>query len=247
MSDLHLEFGEQFLPENAGTDVLILAGDIITVHGIRNTKSKRRRYTEFFQHVSDNWKDVIYVIGNHEWYKAKHPGVVTFLKGWVQANWKNVHLLENETVQIGETVFVGGTLWTDFFRGNPLAKIAVARGMNDYSVAPLTPDMTERFHARTRDYISWTAKNADRVVVVSHHAPSHLSSLPQYVNDPLNAGYCSNMEEFILDHPSIMAWVHGHMHNSSDYMIGTCRVLANPRGYPHELNSGFDMLKKVCY
>jgi hypothetical protein len=26
-------------------------------------------------------------------------------------------------------------------------------------------------------------------------------------------------------------WVHGHMHESSDYQIGQCRVVCNPCGY----------------
>jgi hypothetical protein len=26
-------------------------------------------------------------------------------------------------------------------------------------------------------------------------------------------------------------WVHGHVHDSFDYTVGKCRVIANPRGY----------------
>ena len=26
-------------------------------------------------------------------------------------------------------------------------------------------------------------------------------------------------------------WIHGHMHNRSDYMIGDTRIVCNPRGY----------------
>jgi hypothetical protein len=36
-------------------------------------------------------------------------------------------------------------------------------------------------------------------------------------------------------------WQHGHIHVSSDHMIGPTRVLANPRGYDgYELNDRFD-------
>jgi len=49
------------------------------------------------------------------------------------------------------------------------------------------------------------------------------------------------MEDFILDNENIKVWVHGHMHDPVDYMIGETRVLANPRGYiPWELGNGFD-------
>jgi hypothetical protein len=47
----------------------------------------------------------------------------------------------------------------------------------------------------------------------------------------MNGGYASDLSEFILDNPEIKFWTHGHMHDPSDYMIGDCRVICNPRGY----------------
>lgn len=29
-------------------------------------------------------------------------------------------------------------------------------------------------------------------------------------------------------------WLHGHIHSSSDYVVGTTRILANPHGYGFE-------------
>ena len=50
------------------------------------------------------------------------------------------------------------------------------------------------------------------------------------------------MEYFIKNHPNILYWAHGHVHESSDYMIEQCRVVANPRGYNHsELNPNFQL------
>jgi hypothetical protein len=33
-------------------------------------------------------------------------------------------------------------------------------------------------------------------------------------------------------------WIHGHLHRADDYVIGSTRVLCNPRGYPDE-STGF--------
>ena len=34
---------------------------------------------------------------------------------------------------------------------------------------------------------------------------------------------------------------HGHVHHTSDYNVGQCRVISNPRGYPgYEVNPLFD-------
>jgi len=36
-------------------------------------------------------------------------------------------------------------------------------------------------------------------------------------------------------------WCHGHIHESSRYMLGECMVVSNPRGYyDYEENLGFD-------
>jgi hypothetical protein len=47
----------------------------------------------------------------------------------------------------------------------------------------------------------------------------------------MNGGYRSDLDEFIMDHPEIVLWTHGHMHDPFDYVIGTTRVVCNPRGY----------------
>lgn len=31
--------------------------------------------------------------------------------------------------------------------------------------------------------------------------------------------------------PGVALWLHGHVHDSFDYRVGGCRVIANPRGY----------------
>ena len=69
-------------------------------------------------------------------------------------------------------------------------------------------------------------------VVVGHHAPSKISTKPQYERDVVvNGAYSSDLSEFILDHPQIKLWTHGHTHHEFDYMIGSTRIVANPRGY----------------
>lgn len=71
-----------------------------------------------------------------------------------------------------------------------------------------------------------------KVVVVGHHAPSKQSTKPQYERDVLvNGAYSSDLSEFILDRPRIKVWTHGHTHHEFDYLIGSTRIVCNPRGY----------------
>ena len=75
-------------------------------------------------------------------------------------------------------------------------------------------------------------RNDEKFVVVGHHAPSKMSTHPRYVHDTLmNGAYSSSLDEYILDHPQIKLWTHGHTHEDFDYMLGSTRIVCNPRGY----------------
>ena len=74
--------------------------------------------------------------------------------------------------------------------------------------------------------------NPGKIVVVGHHSPCKQSTKPQYEKDVIvNGAYSSDLTEFILDHPEIKLWTHGHTHHEFDYMIGSTRIVCNPRGY----------------
>lgn len=70
------------------------------------------------------------------------------------------------------------------------------------------------------------------VVVCGHHAPSKASTHPRYKNETvMNSAYSSDLTEFMLDNPNIKLWTHGHTHEDFDYMVGSTRIVCNPRGY----------------
>ena len=46
-----------------------------------------------------------------------------------------------------------------------------------------------------------------------------------------NGAYSSNLDDFIINNPKIKTWIHGHTHESFDYMIGSTQIVCNPRGY----------------
>ena len=90
-------------------------------------------------------------------------------------------------------------------------------------------------HKEMLDYIKETIVNGkydEKFVIVGHHAPSRLSTHPRYQHDTLmNGGFSSSLDEFILNNPQIKLWTHGHTHEDFDYMIGSTRIVCNPRGY----------------
>ena len=101
-------------------------------------------------------------------------------------------------------------------------------------VSSFSPEDAVADHYKMLEYVKHVVggMHNEKFVVCGHHAPSKSSTKPRYQNDTLmNGGYSSDLSEFILDHPQIKLWTHGHTHDIFDYMIGTTRIVCNPRGY----------------
>jgi Icc-related predicted phosphoesterase len=76
------------------------------------------------------------------------------------------------------------------------------------------------------------------VIVITHHAPSKQSLPVRFEEDIISAAYASRLDN-LVDRSQARLWIHGHVHEAQDYVIGRTRVLCNPRGYPGELNPSF--------
>ena len=260
VSDLHLEFSDINITNDDGCDVLILGGDIMiaedlhdhahfdydpytsgSLAGLGRRQQAVQRYRDFLKRCSFQFPHVIYIAGNHEFYNGKFHKGIEYLRDEC-AKHPNVYFLERDMKIIDDVVFVGGTLWTDMNRGDPLTLHAVRDMMNDFRIirndekgfTQLKPADTAIRHRETLQYIKHivTEHKDKRCVVVGHHSPSGLSTHAQYRNEHLmNGAYHSDLSEFILDHPQICLWTHGHTHHPFDYVIGETRVVCNPRGY----------------
>jgi len=258
VSDLHLEFSDINVQNDGDYDVLILAGDIMVSEDLHNHpylpsddavplielsggKRRARIYRDFLKRCSFQFPHVIYIAGNHEFYNGKIYKGLDYLRAECE-RYPNVYFLERDTKIIDDVVFVGGTLWTDMNRGDPLTMHAVKDMMNDFRIIRndrkgytfFKPADAMEIHVRTKEYFKLVLdQNKDRrCVVVGHHSPSPLSCHEQYRDEHLmNGAYHSDLSEFILDRPQIKLWVHGHTHHAFDYQIGNTRVVCNPRGY----------------
>jgi len=101
-------------------------------------------------------------------------------------------------------------------------------------VSTFSPEDAVADHKAMFDYVRTIVEGRfdQKFVVVGHHAPSKLSTHPRYKTETImNGGYSSSLDEYILDHPQIKLWTHGHTHEDFDYLIGSTRVVCNPRGY----------------
>lgn len=240
LSDLHLEFLPMQHEVPAEADVVIIAGDIHPgVRGIMWAQENIGIPT-------------VMVAGNHEFYGKrilqKHYGKMQAKTDEMNeiARDKRYHFLQNETVVIDGVRFIGTTLWTDFNLNNnqPIDIIYAQQVMNDYyqiyeekegipQGVKLSPHtiLTEH-HVATYFIRSELEKPFDgKTVIVTHHGPTELSIDSDFKGERSNAFYVSRLEELIFEfQPNL--WVHGHVHRSINYEVGTTKVIVNPRGYP---------------
>ena len=255
-SDVHLEFGDLEFT-NEGADILVLAGDIMiaqnlydhTTESIQNSidqgnklgdrQKEAIKYRNFLERVSVQFKYVIMIAGNHEFYHGRWYQAIDTLRNEC-SQFHNVYFLEDQTKEIDGVLFVGSTLWTDMNKNDWHTKYQVKHGMSDFRIIKndkknyhnLHPDDVIVRHNKSLEFIKNTVANTSKkIVVVTHHAPSDMSVADCYKGDTLmNGAYRSNLEDFVMD-SNINLWCHGHTHHAFDYMLDNTRVVCNPRGY----------------
>lgn len=237
-SDLHLEFGSDWaLPPEADGDVMILAGDIITLKDYRP-----------LDRLLQSWKKpVLYVTGNHEYYtQSPMDHEDNKFRPWLEGNHPHVKLLLDEEFSIGGVNFFGGSMWTDFDGANPQAMATARSQMNDFRLIR-NPDQT-RFQpadaiALHKTFVTklldWFDKDLSGPrVVISHNAPV-INPKTKFRGSPLWPAFNSlDMVKVIEDRQPAL-WVYGHTHECDDQTIGNTRIISNQLGYPNSYG-GFE-------
>jgi len=247
-SDLHLEFKpkgysiEKDIPimDDDADTVLVLAGDICV--GCPPPT--------LFDTLSDRFKHVVYVTGNHEYYNHDIYQLDTVIISLV-SEYDNVHFLTCDEVVIDDVVFYGGTAWTHV---PALKQQAVRHSMNDFRaikaldfetghIESFTPADANVLNEEFIDGLDRAVKYySDKdIVVVSHHTPSEQSAAPEFDGNRLNCAYHNSLEKFYEYATNVKLHLHGHVHSANDYMLTETRVVSNPYGYfEYDVNAEYN-------
>jgi predicted phosphodiesterase len=235
-SDLHLEYLNKRFPEyirvdrlyTPFADLMILAGDIHV----------GTQMVDKFGH----WPHpVLYVPGNHEFYDtAIEPHVATIKEA--AKNTAMIVLARDEYMYQGVR-FLGCTLWTDYMLmgsgGRQLAAMLAceARIADHRKIMGIqkvgqgfSAQQAYELHVQERAWLEGKLNEPfdGKTVVITHHAPSRGSVHPRFRGDPCNSAFVSDLDELVQ---KADYWIHGHVHDSFDYMVGKCRVMTNPGSY----------------
>ena len=232
LSDLHLGQAELAPPAN-DADVVVLAGDIA-------------RPEQALAWAARLGKPVLYVAGNHEYYGGSLQAGAAQLEQLSRGT--AIRVLDRGSELIGNVRFLGCTLWTDFMlfgegEKRQAAFEAAMRFMRDFSRIRLAEGSQELFtplHSCVlfEQHAKWLAHELAKphdgpTVVITHHAPSRASVHPRFEDSLINACFVSDAHD-LLDGRHARLWIHGHTHDSFDYVLNGTRVVCNPRGYARD-------------
>jgi hypothetical protein len=231
LSDLHLE-GHKYYYEYAGEDIVVLAGDIHT----------QGRHDFILDQISTAVQ-ILFVAGNHEYYGASFEIANEYFKE-LENKYSNFKFMNNESVNIRDVEFFGGTMFTDWELDNDAwtAKQRAKNGIADFTwIDKLerrwNPEDHLQEHLAFKDaLVQWLAKPAEKRVVISHFVPHPEGSDQKFKGSFLNPYFLCDMRKYM---DNVNLWLYGHTHTSKDFMEGNCRLVCNPRGYGTENADGF--------
>lgn len=230
-SDLHLEF-----TENSGyirRHPLLVAGDILVLAGDTGCIGDDSFTTHpFWDQVSDNFKQVIVCMGNHEFYR--HYDIATLENGHCLEIRHNVHSYYNGIAHLKDTDLIVSTLWAHI----PLKEAYFTESVISdfhrilYNGKPLTftefNNECDKCTKFIRDAVA--ESRAKHKIVVTHHVPSFRMQHPEFKGSRANGAFTVELGDYITG-SGIEYWIYGHSHYNLDVKIGDTRCVTNQLGY----------------
>lgn len=211
-SDLHLEFSDNsnYLKRNPLKplgDILVLAGDI----GYLNDDNYSKH--PFWDYVSNNYQQVVVVVGNHELYK--YYDLAQIPQGLVCSIRSNVKCYYNAVIRIEEIDLIASTLWAKI----PLEEAYLTeRGVSDfhrilYNDEQLTSAHFNQEHEHCFQFIknAVSESTAKHIVVATHHVPSFRLASSDFAGSRINGAFTVELGQYIESSP-IEYWIYGHSH-----------------------------------
>ncbi len=251
MSDIHLEYYKpNKLPKfKAIAPFLILAGDIGKVF----PKGQYQVLKNFLIYCVYQWRVVIYVPGNHEYYGTSIHEGKRLLKQLcaevlsVPEHSGKLRLLNPGITMIENIPIIGATLWSHIpedrgalvdYMMNDFVKI------REHSIANHN-ELFETEWETIRELIDKSFLQK-KCLVVTHHAPD-LNIARIRPSFDISTGYGTDLLDYLPEESSnkIAFWIYGHTHQNRDSVINGVHLVCNQKGYRSCPSPAFDMNKTI--
>ena|SRR3989304_9768528 len=230
ISDLHIDFNTSDSKDPLDyvtplADILIMAGDIGSLY-------KFDQLSQFIRDVSKLYKHILYVVGNHEYYKVKNIVPKTFFELTqllydLEKKIPNFHFLQRKSIQISNICIIGCTLWS---------RISFILPKHIVKIHGLNTEIYNSFNQKDVQYIKqmigYCQQNDLKLIVITHHCPT--TKLNPDIDSPLSDLYYNDLD-YLLTAKQVDTWIFGHTHIQVNTVSkeGT-KLIANQKGKPKE-------------
>lgn len=222
VSDIHLELSKKkkciIKPL---TEILILCGDIGRIWD--------DNYKKFIKYCSLNWKYVLIVMGNHEYYHSK-KSISTILKEYINYfnNFKNIYLLNNSFVIINNIKFIGSTLWSNI---NCSTKYLSDFKYIQYEYKKqMTTKYYKKLYEESKNYILKESISNIKTILITHFPLINENVCSEeHKNSELLTYFTNDLLKYL--NKNIICCIHGHTHYNVDFIKNNIRFISNTTEY----------------
>lgn len=219
ISDLHIEKWK-VIPKtleniiNPKAPNLIIAGDFGNVEDID-------LYIKVLKMLCKLFKRVILVPGNHEYYSPKKLWTMGQINNILRdipklEGCRNLIVLINRSISIGNIMIYGSTLWTycfpNFFKKMPI--YTLTGNIPTILSAEAYNSLHYKAVADLINCIKVAKNNSMKLLVVTHHAPTFNGVLNKDDIElgPLNAKIMAKIShnDYLINHKEVVKWIYGH-------------------------------------
>lgn len=234
VSDLHLESDKSVSFTDVITPVapnLILAGDIGHLTDFNHLQ-------DFLEKTLTVFKNVIYVLGNHEYSKDDTEKTMSELlqelRSFAQEH-KNLHLLEKNAIIVDGVCIAGCTLWSK-------AEVRIPPFL--VKITNMNQELYNNMHSSSVEWLKKARAYANReklkLLIITHYPP-----ILEFAErtDRFRSLYSTDLE-YLTE--GVHTWVYGHVHRNTDFVNNYgCRLVSNQKGRPRDNVQDFSKEKVI--
>lgn len=239
-SDTHVELGPH-IGSTCISDITVCAGD-------NGTFAQSDKLARYFDDIRKNTDEIIYVLGNHEFYHGDYQETLTLADKFAKEH--GIHLLDEtfgtQDLELNGIKFWGSTLWTDMKEGDWFVKNKIGNGFNDFHIVTngdrnFSYQDTIDINTRTREKINWDAD-----IIITHHCPMVIEHR-RFPVDDITYGFCNTGLEKQIEESNIKYWIYGHTHDSRCVDVNGTTVISNQQGYMRASWQTGEVMYEECH
>lgn len=233
VSDCHIERRKSIPKIEPLAEYLFLAGDIGHIED--------HKYKLFMDYVSDNWKKIVIVLGNNEYY-SKSKSYDELLSEYREffEDYENIFLLEKESIKLDRYTVYGATLWSKLSYEDFNRSCREIKRLENGKLVKIGLRELNRKFFESKSWLLSNYKQDEPTIVITHYPMTLAESFirpRRFKDEPIEYLHEFGSDYFLPKPKSKMVCISGHTHFSHNFIsidLDGVKYISNQMGYPDE-------------